>query len=475
MQFTVAQITDDPGWNATAEIAAAAGYPSVRTMTVGQTVASMAPLLELGAAPVLPWSVASPGTIGCGAWNCTSAVCWFYGKALSDALQVPIGLVSSNWGGTVIPSWSTNETNSVCGFPPTPVARGAAAAAAAAASSSASAASAASAAAAPSASDAFASPVFVRARLRGDMPDPNAGYGVLYNAMILPFAQGPLALSNIIWFQGESDLIDNFNSFEASYGPLGTILPISTYACQQKALVAAWRAAFASPRAFFGFVVLEPWNYPPPGIPGPLVEFRLAQLAALALDNVGYASAVDVGDASSPWISIHPRAKRVLGQRLANAALAQQYGRPVAWRGPAFASSSWSQAGGVITVEVALKNVPTALRLLSTAMPGATPFCQAGGGAAGGGIVAPDPSLCAWFTAFDDAGRVFNMSGIALSADSKGLVLTTPGPQVNAIIATSFGWGTWPVNAVYSQEGLPLEPWWCNMQGACAFGNENVF
>jgi sialate O-acetylesterase len=118
MQFTVHQITDDAGWNASAEIAAAANYPGVRTMTVGQVFTSATPLLELGAPPTLPWSVASPAVIGSGDWNATSATCWFYGKQLADALGVPVGLISTNWGGTVIPSWSDEATNAACGFPP---------------------------------------------------------------------------------------------------------------------------------------------------------------------------------------------------------------------------------------------------------------------------------------------------------------------------------------------------------------------
>ena len=42
MQFTVHSIGDAPGWNATAEIAAANGYPAIRTMTVGQVFTSSA-------------------------------------------------------------------------------------------------------------------------------------------------------------------------------------------------------------------------------------------------------------------------------------------------------------------------------------------------------------------------------------------------------------------------------------------------
>jgi len=310
----------------------------------------------------------------------------------------------------------------------------------------------------------------VAARLKGAYPDPNLPT-VLYNAMIAPFTQGPMALSSITWFQGESDLIDNFNSYAASYSPLGSILPISTYACQQRALIEDWREALGSPDAFFGFVTLEPWFYPPPGTPGPLVEFRLAQLAALSLPKVGYASGVDIGDSTGPFGSIHPRNKREVGRRLANAALALAYGQSsVPWRGPTYKSVSFAKGPSSFKLTLELSNVPTTLALLTTPIPGATPFCQGEG--RGGGIVAPDPSQCAWFSAFDDAGRVYNMT-FGLTPDGRGLELEAPGSP-SAILATSFGWGTWPVNAVYSAEGLPLEPWWCNSENRCAYDLSRV-
>lgn len=73
-------------------------------MTVGETTTSYFPLTELAVPPIQLWSVASPATIGAGNWSATSAVCWFTGKDLADALQVPIGLIGSNWGGTIIQS-----------------------------------------------------------------------------------------------------------------------------------------------------------------------------------------------------------------------------------------------------------------------------------------------------------------------------------------------------------------------------------
>ena len=33
-------------------------------------------------------------------------------------------------------------------------------------------------------------------------PNPNTGFGVLFNAMIYPFSLGPLGIRTIIWFQG---------------------------------------------------------------------------------------------------------------------------------------------------------------------------------------------------------------------------------------------------------------------------------
>ena len=76
MQFTVDNLAFGDGYNATAEADAANGYPLVRTMTVGQGFTSPTPLVQLGSAPELPWSVANASTIGAGNWSATSAACW---------------------------------------------------------------------------------------------------------------------------------------------------------------------------------------------------------------------------------------------------------------------------------------------------------------------------------------------------------------------------------------------------------------
>ena len=231
-------------------------------MTVGQTTTSTFPLQQLAVPAIQPWApISDPKVIGAGAWSATSAACWYYGRGLTDALKIPIGLVSSNWGGTIIQSWASNETNTACG-----ITEGSA--------------NSTLPAGAKNEALSFVTPGFEERVAAG--PDPNHGYGVLYNAMIAPFALGPMTLSSMIWFQGESN-----NGQDA------------LYECMQPAMIEQWRNDFDNAAAFFGFVVMEPW------IGGPAPDFRLAQLAALTLPYVGYGTATDAGDPTGPDGSIH--------------------------------------------------------------------------------------------------------------------------------------------------------------------------
>jgi hypothetical protein len=49
-------------------------------------------------------------------------------------------------------------------------------------------------------------------------------------------------------------------------------------------------------------------------------------MAGLLLPNVSYATAVDLGDRTSPYVSVHPRRKQELCRRLSLQALKLQYG-----------------------------------------------------------------------------------------------------------------------------------------------------
>ena len=105
--------------------------------------------------------------------------------------------------------------------------------------------------------------------------------------MINPFTVGPMALTGFIWYQGES----NTNNQETA----------DAYACLFPAMITAWRSAFGLPSAFFGFIQLSTWCGEVLGIP----EMREAQMEALKLDMVGYATNADHG----AGCNIHPRKK----------------------------------------------------------------------------------------------------------------------------------------------------------------------
>lgn len=138
--------------NASDEIARADLYPLVRLFTVGQGTLSKIPLHDLQTI-TQPWAVAGHNSIsGKGGFGYFSAVCWIFGREVFDALggSVPIGLISNNWGGTPIESWSTAETLKKCNV-------------------------------------------------------TNVD-SVLYNAMISPYTVGPMALVGFTWYQGEANV-----------------------------------------------------------------------------------------------------------------------------------------------------------------------------------------------------------------------------------------------------------------------------
>ena len=115
-----------------------------------------------------------------------------------------------------------------------------------------------------------------------------------------------MSLKGFTWYQGEA------NAGRASQ-----------YACLFPAMIKQWRKNFKAENAYFGFVQLSTWCASPVAI----AEIRDAQMAAVALPNVGYATNADHG----AGCNIHPPAKKFSGVRLGNSALALAYGKPVAW------------------------------------------------------------------------------------------------------------------------------------------------
>ena len=93
MEFTMSSRRKVKDWE---KEVAAANWPNIRHFNVAHKVAQV-PLDDVDA----KWETTTPETI-----PPQSAVAFFFGETLFKALDVPIGLINSSWGGTRIEPWT---------------------------------------------------------------------------------------------------------------------------------------------------------------------------------------------------------------------------------------------------------------------------------------------------------------------------------------------------------------------------------
>ncbi len=301
--------------NAQEEIAAA-NYPKIRLLMVPNR---WTPQAQEDIAPA-SWKVCSPKTIAEGGWDGFSAAGYFFGRDLYKKLDVPIGLIEADWGGTRIEPWTPPE-----GF-----------------------------AAVSSLRHEYeevelADPATALHRQRmGQFLDKMGEWldsarqamqqdqivpvmpaypeelrpvhdlqqaTALYNGMIHPLC--PFTIRGAIWYQGESN-----------YGT-GRL-----YTQHMKALVRGWRELWGEGNFPFYFVQIAPFNYG--GDPEVMGEFWEAQAAAAEeIPDCGMAVINDIGNVKD----IHPKNKQEVGRRLALLALAKTYGESsLVCSGPTFKS-----------------------------------------------------------------------------------------------------------------------------------------
>ncbi|MDA7790649.1 sialate O-acetylesterase [Opitutales bacterium] len=210
------------------------------------------------------WKVCTPASI-----SSFSATGYYFGRRLLKELNVPIGLIGSNWGGTRIEPWTTLD-----GFKSVPELSDQAKSVAAYTKDT---------------------------KVKGGTPS------AIYNSMVHPLT--PYAMRGAIWYQGESN------------GKEGT-----TYYHKKHALVKGWRKAFQNPNLGFYWVQLCNWKQPgkTPGGGDGWAKLREAQTQALDLKHTGMAVIIDLADAHNPN-DIHPKNKQDVGWRLAQWALHQTY------------------------------------------------------------------------------------------------------------------------------------------------------
>lgn len=142
----------------------------------------------------------------------------------------------------------------------------------------------------------------------------------LFEAGILPLAKYPI--KGVIWYQGES----NAHNKDAH----SKLFPL---------LVKSWRTEFNNPQMPFYYVQLSSINRPSWG------WFRESQRRLMkVVPHSGMAVSYDYGHPTD----VHPKNKQPIGERLAQWALSDTYGRKVLPSGPLFRSATFN--GKVATV-----------------------------------------------------------------------------------------------------------------------------
>jgi len=263
------------------------------------------------------WQMARPETL-----KVFSATASFFGKALLDELDVPIGLINLSRGGTLIQAWTPPEYNQKVPISikyqelyqkvkPQVQARNRALK--------------------------KYREALVQFRKSGDGTRPKkpaplpeevdlartfGAVSGLYNRYILPHV--PYAIRGVIWYQGESN--SQWNELARHYDDM------------LRALIEGWRHAWGQPEMPFYFVQFPcfeknsahwPWG-------------RQGMLnVCQSMEHVGMAVTLDAGDRED----VHSPKKKPVGDRLARWALAKTYGRGGVCSGPLPVSAQSEGAG----------------------------------------------------------------------------------------------------------------------------------
>jgi len=364
-----------------AEVIPQANYPAIRMFTVKTQVADT-PRPDVEGS----WAVCSPQTVGE-----FSAVAYFFAQEIHQKTGYPIGIINSTWGGTPAESWTRKEVLE---------------------------------------NDPEFQPILARyqrgldsyeadyARYKADVKAyqeekaanpalrrvvPREPVGATsnkspyknYNAMI--HGLEPYTLRGVIWYQGE-------NNADRAY----------QYRRLFPALIRSWREEWQQPNLPFYFVQIAPHR-------SQNAEIREAQLLTMqTVPHTGMAVITDWGDS----VDIHPRNKQVVGHRLAQWALAKQYGaKKLPYSGPIYQSMK-------------VDNQQVRLTFDHT----------------NGGLVANGGALRDFTIAGPDS--VFHPA----QARVEGNAVVVSSPQVPQPVAVRFGWSAVPNPNLYNGAGLPASP-----------------
>lgn len=367
---------------------AAAGNPKIRLFTVKKAKADK-PLTDVTG----NWQECTPATAAE-----FSAVGYYFGRDVQMALDVPVGLIHTSWGGTPVEAWTSESVQKA--DPATAVVF-----------------------------ETYARQMKDYEKAMADYKVKQAAYAQekakaaaegkpvpqaprapwapwqpasLYNAMVAPIVH--YGIAGAIWYQGESNA--------------GAAL---RYGKQFPAMIQNWRDAWG--QGDFPFLYVQLANYMArenqPTDPD-WAWLRESQTKTLSVRNTGMAVIIDIGEAND----IHPRNKADVGKRLALAAQHVAYGKKLVYSGPMY--DSMKVEGNKIRLK--FKHV-------------------------GGGLIAKDgPVLKGFAIAGED--RKFTWANAKIEGDSVVVWSDT----LSQPVAVRYAWANNPECNLYNKEGLPASP-----------------
>ncbi len=194
-----------------------------------------------------------------------SAVAYFFAQTLGDVLDVPVGIISTSWGGSRIEAWMDRTSLTSVG-------------------------------------------IDVDKVNSNPKRAPNAKCSILYNGMVAPVAG--YTARGFTWYQGESNRNEP-----------------AKYAHLMELMVKYWRAQWGDEenRMPFLYVQIAPYYYNnSEALEGPLLIEAQADALKL-IPNSAMVSTTDVGEK----LGIHPGKKRIVAERLVLEALQLAYGHDI--------------------------------------------------------------------------------------------------------------------------------------------------
>lgn len=228
-----------------------------------------------------------------------SAITYYYAKEIYTNTKVPIGIISSSWGGTRVEQWTPDWAYKQ-------------------------------------------SSIFKEQAKDAKYKIDGMHPGQMFDKLIAPLL--PYTIKGMLWYQGESNCM---------------VEDQATYPAKMELMINTWRDLFNDKQIPFYYVQISPYSYTARKDAKPHTVESLpltweAQTKNLSITNTAMVVTTDLVDNLS---DIHPSYKWIVAHRLALIALANNYQQKVVYSGPAYQAMAIKKN----TIELSFSHVGSGL------------------------------------------------------------------------------------------------------------------